>query len=117
MATAQIAARTLTARIATAPFDAGFVPVAPTSTATRLADRWLFFVRAIDSSFSAAVTSPWAVGRRHPWGMPRADALGRHAGEVAPFVPSPIYVARPGSDERRARLLSGTFLLRREEGP
>src|SRR3954451_5045985 len=66
MATAQIAERTLTARITTAPFDAGFVPVAPTSTATRLADRWLFFVRAIDSSFSAAVTSRgrWDAGTR-----------------------------------------------------
>src|SRR3954471_2181459 len=62
MATAQIAARTLTARIATAPFDAGLVPVAPTSTATRLADRWLLPVRAIDSSFSAAGHVPVGVG-------------------------------------------------------
>src|SRR3954464_14123528 len=66
MATAHSAASTLTTRTSTALLGTGFVPVAPTSTATRLADRWLFFVGAIGSSFSAVVTSPgrWDAGIR-----------------------------------------------------
>ena len=57
----------------------GLVPVAPTSTATRLADRLLFLDRAIDSSFSAAVTSP--LGGGTPASVGDAPCLvpgGRH---------------------------------------
>src|SRR5918998_1777029 len=88
-------------------FDGGRPPVAPIGTSTRLADRWLSFVRAIDSSFSAAVASvDGRSGRRHPWGVPRAQYC-RAGPRSLPFltlrcglsVPSPIYVCRAGSDE------------------
>src|ERR1700754_4847962 len=94
--------------VITAVLDTGSVPVAPTSTATRLADRWLFFVRAIDSSFSAVVTSPgrWDAGIRGE--CPLLFLSGAHRRAAGPR-PSPIYVCRAGSDERLTVLLSPTF--------
>src|SRR3954453_22061480 len=108
MATAHSAASTLTTRTSTALLGTGFVPVAPTSTATRLADRWLFFVRAIDSSFSAAVTSPgrWDAGIRGE--CPLHFCSGAHRRAAGPR-PSPNYVGCAGSDERQTVLLSPTL--------
>ncbi|BFU44109.1 hypothetical protein KRMM14A1004_23460 [Krasilnikovia sp. MM14-A1004] len=61
IAAAQIARRIETARVAIVIFDGGVgPPVASIGTLPRLADRWFSFVRAIDSSFSAAVASRWA---------------------------------------------------------
>src|SRR3954469_16926342 len=52
-------------------------PVAPIGTSTRLADRWFIFVRAIDSSFSAAVASVRAFRTPAPvGGAPRSSSVG-----------------------------------------
>ena len=96
-----MAARIETTSTAIENFDGGVrPPVAPIGTSTRLADRWLSFVRAIDSSFSAAVASvDGRSGRRHPWGMPRARYCRAEPPSLSfltlccgLFVPSPIYV-------------------------
>ncbi|GIF04157.1 hypothetical protein Asi03nite_16950 [Actinoplanes siamensis] len=80
------------------------LPVEPISTATLLAGRSFFFDRAIDSSFSATVTSRgrWDAGvrgerpvlklfRTRPWRAFPCDA---------PAASSPDYVPGGASDER-----------------
>ncbi|GLY00045.1 hypothetical protein Acsp01_04240 [Actinoplanes sp. NBRC 101535] len=108
--TAHRAAMTHKASTNTADFDAGRVPVDPTSTAGRAtAARWLFFDRAIDSSFSLVRPRPVGGGTQALWGTPRAQALPDRSEAAipcdAPAVSTPDYVPGLGSDEHRRNFL------------